>query len=251
MASTARRMFQILPAALFVCAPLFAAVPDSVEHFETKVRPLLAKRCFACHTDTPMGGLVMNSRAGLLKGGASGPAIVPGKPEASLLIRAIEHLDPKMKMPMAQPKLPAAEIAILTEWVRGGAFWPETGAQAAEKAGITDEQRSFWAFRPVVKAPVPAVKNVTWAKTPIDRFVLAQLEAKNLPPNPPADRRDLIRRAYLDLTGLPPTYEETIAFMNDEAADAFAKVVDRLLASPRYGERWARYWLDVARYADD
>jgi hypothetical protein len=251
MASSARRVLQSLPAALLICAPLLAAPHDSVEHFETKVRPLLSKRCFACHTGTPMGGLVMNSRAGLLKGGASGPAVVPGKPEASLLIRAVEHLDSKMKMPMAQPKLPAAEIAILTEWVRDGAFWPEAGAQRAETAGITDEQRSFWAFRPVVKAPVPAVKNVAWAKTPIDRFVLAPLEAKNLRPNPPANRRDLIRRAYLDLTGLPPTYEETVAFMNDEAADAFAKVVDRLLASPRYGERWARYWLDVARYADD
>lgn len=163
MASTARHMLQSLPAVLLVCAPLLAAAPDSVEHFETKVRPLLAKRCFACHTGTPMGGLVMNSRAGLLKGGASGPAVVPGKPEASLLIRAVEHLDPKMKMPMAQPKLPAAEIAILAEWVRGGAFWPES-AQPSEKAGITDEQRSFWAFRPVVKAPVPSTKNAAWAK---------------------------------------------------------------------------------------
>ena len=182
MAPTARRMLHSLPAVLLVCAPLLAADPDSVEHFETKVRPLLAKRCFACHTGTPMGGLVMNSRAGLLKGGANGPAVVPGKPEASLLIRAIEHLDPKMKMPMAQPvSCRPPKSRFLRSGSEDGAFSPEASAQPAEKAGITDEQRSFWAFRPVVKAPGPSVKNAAWAKTPIDRFVLEQLEAKNLP----------------------------------------------------------------------
>lgn len=235
--------------------PMFAATPESAaEHFELKIRPILANRCFACHTTSALGGLAMNSRADLLKGGKTGPAVIPGKPEESLLMQAVEHTSEKLKMPMGQGRMPDGEIAVLSEWIKAGAYWPEPKPVAASAKGkytITAEQRAFWAFRPVKDSPAPTVQDLAWVKTPIDGFVLHELEAKGLKPNAPANRRDLIRRVYLDLTGVPPTYQETVAFVNDSAPDAYAKVVDRLLASPRYGERWGRYWLDVARYADD
>ena len=236
---------------LLLCQAALAAPTDKAEQFEMKIRPILANRCYGCHSSAPLGGLTMNSRNGLLKGGKTGPAVVPGKPEESLLIQAIEHTNDKMKMPMGAGKMPDAEIALLTTWIKDGAFWPEvpvTASSAKSKYVITAEQRKFWAFQPVTKPTLPDVKNAT---TPIDRLVIAKLEAKGLKPNSPAQRRDLIRRAYLDLTGLPPTYEVTEAFVKDPAPQAFANIVDKLLASKQYGERWARYWLDVARYADD
>ncbi|HEU0120929.1 MAG TPA: PSD1 and planctomycete cytochrome C domain-containing protein [Bryobacteraceae bacterium] len=236
--------------ALLLCAaPLFAA-PDTVaEQFERKVRPILANRCYGCHSSAPLGGLAVNSRNALLKGGKNGPAVVPGKPEESLLIQAVTHANEKMKMPMGAPRMPDSEIAVLTEWVKAGAYWPEQAATNVPTKGkyvITPEQRKFWAFLPVVKPDVPAGTGM-----PLDRFVGEALRAKGLTANPPAARRDLIRRAYMDLTGLPPSFAEAQAFEKDRSPDAFAKVVDRLLASPQYGERWARHWLDVARYADD
>ncbi len=230
-------------ALVFVAFSALAAPPDPAEQFELKIRPLLANRCFGCHSTAPLGGLTMTSRNGLLKGGKSGPAVVPGNLADSLLIQAIEHTNDKMKMPLGGAKIPDAEIALLKQWVKDGAFWPEavvSPANVSSKYVITPQQRKFWAWQPLVPS-----------KASLDTFVLAKLEAKQLKPNAPASRRDLIRRAYLDLTGLPPTFDETAAFVNDKSPDAFAKVVDRLLASPRYGERWARYWLDVARYADD
>lgn len=236
---------------------LSAAPADNAEFFELKIRPILANRCSACHSSTAMGGLALNSRDAMLKGGKSGPAVVPGDPDHSLLIEAVRQTNDKVKMPMGQPKMPEAEVEALATWVKAGAIWPDSAKVGAPPATpgakyvITPEQRKFWAFQPVVKPALPAVQNQAWVKNEIDRFVLHALEAKQLQPNGPATRRDLIRRAYFDLTGLPPTYEETEAFVQDKSPDAFAKVVDRLLASPHYGERWGRYWLDVARYADD
>lgn len=228
---------------LLCAAPLLAAPDTAAEQFEMKVRPILANRCYGCHSTAPLGGLAVNSRNGLLKGGKNGPALVPGKPEESLLIQAVAHTHEKMKMPMGAPRMPESEIAILTEWVKAGAYWPEAKSTATAGKGkyvITAEQRKFWAFQPVKKSTGT-----------IDSLVAEQLGAKGLKPNGPAARRDLIRRAYIDMTGLPPTFAEVQAFEKDTTPGAFAKVVDRLLASPHYGERWARYWLDVARYSDD
>ena len=234
---------------------MFAATTaERAEHFEMKIRPILANRCYGCHSSAPLGGLAVNSRNGLLKGGKTGPAVVPGKPEESLLIQAIEHLNDKMKMPMGQSKMPDLEIATLSAWIKDGAFWPEAPVASnslKSKYVITAEQRKFWAFQPISKPNLPAVKNAKWVASAVDRFVLAKLEQNQLKPNSAATRADLIRRAYIDLTGLPPTYEETRRFVSDPNPDAFAGVVDRLLNSKEYGERWGRYWLDVARYADD
>src|SRR5579863_2546476 len=218
-----------------------------------RIRPLLVKNCYTCHTTAKLGGLQLTSRESILKGGNSGPAILPGKPEESLLIQAVSQTHERLKMP-PQGKLKDEEIEDLKSWVREGAVWPETKAIAtpAEKGYIiTPEQRAFWSFQPVRKPAVPPVKEKGWVRSPIDSFILAGLERENLKPAHPADKRVLIRRATFDLIGLPPTPEEMDAFLRDNSPDAFRKVVDRLLASPHYGERWGRYWLDVARYSDD
>ncbi|MGH9721743.1 MAG: PSD1 and planctomycete cytochrome C domain-containing protein [Bryobacteraceae bacterium] len=228
------------------------AADEPREFFETRVRPLLAKNCFACHTASRMGGLEMSGRASLLKGGNSGAAIMPGDPARSLMIQAVTHSHERLKMP-PQGRLSETEISDLKTWIRDGAVWPESaGAKpAAGEYRITPEQRAFWSFQPVRKAAPPEVKDRTWARGAIDRFVLAAIEKRGLKPVRDADRRTLIRRAYYDLTGLPAAAEEVEAFERDRSPDAFAKVVDRLLASPQYGERWGRYWLDIARYSDD
>jgi cytochrome c553 len=226
--------------------------PQQEAAFETKIRPLLAANCYPCHGSTQQsGGLRLDSLAAMLKGGASGPSLVPGDPDKSAIVRAVRY-DGKLKMPPTG-KLRPEEIQAFTAWVKAGAPWPEpkhAGGVIISATGITPEQRQFWSFQPVHKPALPAVKRATWVKSPIDRFILAKLEAKGLKPAPPADRRSLIRRAYFDLIGLPPTPEQIDAFINDKSPDAFAKVVDSLLASPHYGERWGRHWLDVARYAD-
>jgi mono/diheme cytochrome c family protein len=224
---------------------------DPKEFFETRIRPLLAKNCFSCHTSAKQGGLEMVSREAFLKGGNSGPAVKPGEPEQSLLIQAVRHTHAKLKMPPTG-KLQDEEINELASWIKAGAVWPEA-PPAGKTSGyvITPEQRSYWAFRPVSKPAPPAVKDRSWPKSPIDRFILARLEAKGLRPVRPADRRTLLRRVTYDLTGLPPSPEEIDAFLKDNSVDALAKVVDRLLASPHYGERWGRHWLDVARFSDD
>ena len=232
-----------------------ATAADPAEFFERRIRPLLAKHCFTCHTTARLGGLEMKSRKSMLQGGNSGPVILPGRPEESILIQAVRHTHDRLKMP-PQGKLDENEIADLVTWVREGAVWPEiTAASSSGGKGklhvITREQRSFWSFLPIRKPPPPIVKNDAWVRGPIDRFVLRELGSRNLAPVQPADKRTMIRRAYFDLIGLPPTPEDTDAFVQDDSPDAFARVVDRLLASPRYGERWGRYWLDVARYADD
>jgi mono/diheme cytochrome c family protein len=233
-----------------------AAQNASADFFESRIRPILAANCFDCHTTDKKGGLRLDSREALLQGGESGPAIAPGKPDESLLIQAVKQIAGAPKMPYGRPKLKAEDIDALVEWVRGGAPWPATSTAAApapvaSHRPITAEQRAFWSFQPLQRAAVPAVRDESWPKTDIDRFVLAKLEHEGLHPVAVADRLALIRRATLDLTGLPPTPDEVDAFLKDRSPDAFAKVVDRLLASPRYGEAWGRMWLDVARYGED
>jgi mono/diheme cytochrome c family protein len=246
------KLSRILPG-IALCWGLSAA--DPATQFEMQVRPLLANNCWGCHTQSAMGGLRLDSRESILKGGKSGPAIVPNKPADSLMIQAVTHRHERLKMPPSG-KLADADIAILTAWVESGAFWPEATATAAAKPQtgeyqITPEQRAFWSFQPIRKMEPPVVANAAWAKTSIDRFILAALEAKSIKPGLAADKRTLIRRATFDLIGLPPTPEQVAGFLKNNSPDAFAKVVDRLLASPQYGERWGRRWLDVARYSDD
>ncbi|MBK5294054.1 MAG: PSD1 domain-containing protein [Acidobacteriia bacterium] len=234
---------------LLLALPL-AAQDDGV-FFESKIRPLLATNCFACHTGSALGDLRLDSRAGILKGGKTGVVVVAGKPEESLLIQAVRRTHVRLKMPPVGA-LTQQEIALLEEWVRRGVPWPEAALPtiAATTTKISAEQRSFWSFQPVTNPTPPKVKNEAWIRTPVDRFVLARLEAKGLKPVPVASKRTWLRRVTLDLLGLPPTPEEMDAFLADATPKAQTKVVDRLLASPHYGERWARHWLDLARYSD-
>ncbi len=226
------------------------ANPQGVEFFEKNVRPLLVAKCQSCHgTKRQQGGLRLDSRATLLKGSDNGAVVAAGEPDKSALIKAIRY-DGDVQMP-PKGKLPDEAIAKLTEWVKLGAPWPD---EAVAKDGGTpsalEARRTHWAFQPVKKPNPPTVKNSDWVKTPLDAFVLASLEAKGLTPTPVADRRTLIRRVYFDLHGLPPTPQEMADFENDRSPDAYPRLVERLLSSPRYGERWGRHWLDVARYAD-
>jgi Protein of unknown function (DUF1549)/Planctomycete cytochrome C len=228
--------------------------PEQVEFFEKKIRPIFVERCYKCHSahsDKVKGGLLLDTRDGLLKGGESGPAIVPGDPEKSLLIRAIRQTD-ELRMPVKE-KLPDEQIADFVSWIKMGAPDPRIASSvpAATRAAVPSlaEARKFWAFQPA-RETMPPIVRTAWGRTPIDNFILARLEEKKMSPAPEADRRTLLRRVTVDLTGLPPAPEEIEAFLKDESPDAYEKVVDRLLASPRYGERWGRHWLDVARYAD-
>jgi hypothetical protein len=232
------------------------AAPDAagIEFFEKKVRPVLVERCFECHSTTAKvkGGLSLDSRDSILTGGDSGPSLVAGKPELSKLIEAIGYKNQDMQMPPKSP-LSAAEQEALTQWVKMGAPDPRTGTAPVAKTTMGMDLktgREFWSFKPLAAPTPPVVRNTAWVKTPVDAFLLAQLESKNLSPSPPADRRTLIRRATQDLTGLPPTPEEVETFLKDDSTDAFSRVIERLLNSPAYGERWGRHWLDVARYAD-
>ena len=234
-----------------------AASPKAIEHFESNVRPLLVEACGTCHTKAESGGLRVDSREALLKGGNSGPAIVPGKPDESYLLAAIRHAPNSPRMPKNGAKLSDQQIAAVAEWIRDGAVWPASATAATATPAtprervITAEQRAFWSFQPLRAVEAPAVTRTDWARTDIDRFVLAKLEQAGLSPVASADKRTLLRRASLDLTGLPPAPEDIDAFEKDSSPDAFAKVVDRLLASPQYGETWGRMWLDVARYGED
>ena len=239
-------------------AHAFAAPADqasSPDFFETKVRPVLANNCYACHTNSALGGLRLDSREAMLKGGGRGAAIVPGDPEKSLLVTAIRQTDENLKMPQGG-KLKEGEIEDIVAWVKAGAVWPAgatpTAATSANGAYvIAPERRKFWSLQPIQAVQTPAVKDAKWPKSNIDKLVLAKLEKEGLKPVHPANKHDLLRRATLDLTGLPPTPDEIAAFDKDTAPDAFSKVVDRLLASPHYGERWGREWLDVARFGED
>jgi hypothetical protein len=231
------------------------SLADDTEFFEKNVRPLLIARCWPCHGDAPKikGGLRLTSRANIIKGGDSGPAAVSGDARGSLLVQAVRY-EHDLKMP-PKGKLPDREIELLARWVAMKLPWPETAAALKKQAGESpasdsQSQPRFWSFRPVSAAAAPAVGNRSRGQSAIDGFLRAALEKNGLSPTEPADRRTLIRRATFDLIGLPPTPEEVDAFLADRSPQAFARVVDRLLASPRYGERWGRHWLDVVRYAD-
>ncbi len=227
--------------------------PDQLRFFETKIRPVLADACYSCHSEDAgktKGGLAVDSRQALLLGGDSGAAIAPGNPRRSLLIQAVRWEDEDMRMPPKE-KLSDEEIADLEKWVGMGAPDPRGGAAPLPRTEIDIEKaREFWAYQLPKATEPPKTTNNPWARTDIDRFIAAGLAAKGLNPAADADKQTLIRRAYFDLIGLPPKPAEVEAFLNDDSADAFEKVVDRLLASERFGERWGRHWLDVARYAE-
>lgn len=220
--------------------------------FDSKVLPILQQRCFECHSHGTKikGGLALDSRSGWAEGGDNGPAIKPGQLEESLVIKAVRYVDSEFEMP-PKAKLPASEIAILEEWVKLGAHDPRTAGAGKQKKGIDlAEGRKFWAFQPVSNPKPPLVKDTAWPVDPLDHFILRPLEAKGIKPAGDADRYTWLRRASLDLTGLPPTAHDIESFSKDSSSDAYANVVDRLLNSKAYGERWARHWLDLTGYAD-
>jgi hypothetical protein len=227
--------------------PARIAASSDLELFEKHVRPLLVNTCGECHgVDTQEADLRLDSREALLNGGTSGAAIVPGDAEKSLLIQAVRRTG-DLQMPPEESLAPD-QIAHLEHWVERGAPWTIGDAVTADRR--EKAQYDHWAFQPITKPPLPAASNSAWCRTPIDHFVAAELESHGLAPSPPADRRTLIRRVTYDLTGLPPTPEEVERFVADRDPEAYAKLVERLLASPHYGEHWARHWLDVARYSD-
>jgi Protein of unknown function (DUF1553)/Protein of unknown function (DUF1549)/Planctomycete cytochrome C len=248
-------------------SPIIAAQPDSspapiakedVEFFEKSIRPVLVEKCYGCHSAQAKelkGELRLDSRQGIAKGGESGAVITGRDPDQSRLIQAIRWTDPDFRMPPSG-KLSAEQIASLERWVRMGAPDPRDAAATPTPAAGTkqidlEQGRKWWAFQPVETQDVTVNDDAGWAKTKVDRFILAKLQENHLEPSPAADRAVLIRRAYLDLTGLRPTYEQVEAFVKDDSPDAYQRVVEKLLASPHYGERWGRYWLDVVHYGED
>ncbi len=233
------------------------AAPDSakVEYFEKKVRPILADHCYHCHSaDTkPAGNLRVDDRNGLLTGGNKGPAVVPGEPGKSLLITRVTQKNEKARMPLEGKHLTDEQVDVLRQWIADGAAWPAVRVPASlgkAKPEYEKLKKEHWAWQPLAKPTTPAVKDAGWAKDDVDRFILAALEAKGLKPVGDADKVTLLRRVTFDLTGLPPTPAEIDAFLKDESPKAFEVVVDRLLASNAFGERWGRHWLDVARYGE-
>ena len=229
-----------------------------IDFFEQKIRPVLAQNCYECHSgkaEKLKAGLYLDRKAGWAQGGESGPVIEPGEPDKSLLIRAIRYKDNDLRMP-PDKKLPPRVVADFEKWVAMGSPDPRDAPldALAELDGLQakslEEGRRFWAFRPLSAPPAPAVENEEWVEEELDRFVLSRLEQGGLEPAPVADKPTLLRRVYFDLTGLPPEVDQIEAFLRDDSPDALTKVVDELLASPRFGERWGRHWLDVARYAD-
>ena len=245
---------RVLSYLLFVMvstASIRAADLPSTAFFEKKIRPVLVSVCGECHgANKQRGGLRLDSRAAMVKGGDRGAAVMPGQPGASLLLHALRYEDAELHMP-PKGKLATDVVGAFTQWIRMGAPWPET---AQPSPGTTDakpnDASNHWAYQPIRKPSLPAVRNASWPQSPIDDFVLARLEAAEIAPAVPADKRTLIRRITFDLTGLPPTPAAIAAFLADPREDALARLVDDLLESPRYGERWGRHWLDVVRYAD-
>jgi mono/diheme cytochrome c family protein len=239
-------------------APKAFAQAD-VDFYEKEVRPILATHCLKCHgaDEKIKGGFSLATREAVLEGGDTGPAVDLKNHAASLLLKAIDYKDESMRMP-PKGKLPDKDIAVLRKWVGAGLPYPADkltakagAAKHKEKGGVvTEEAKRYWAFQPVKRPAAPQVKNAAWVKTPIDAFILAKLDEKNLRPVGPAGRTALVRRAYYDLWGLPPTPEQVDAFVKDTSADAWPRLIDALLASPHYGEKWGRHWLDVVRYAE-
>ncbi|MCA8990551.1 MAG: PSD1 domain-containing protein [Planctomycetaceae bacterium] len=242
---------------LLSVAPLFAEEPtfsdEDIAYFERKIRPLLAERCYSCHSKDAKvlhGELRLDSSAGLRQGGESGPLLVPGNPEESLLIQAVQYED-GLEMP-PKGKLPEAEVAELVAWVKRGAPMPPVTDEVARPAKKIDFKagRQFWSFQPVQEHALPEIKLADWPQQKMDHFILAKMDQEGLSPAVPADRATLIRRLTFDLTGLPPTPEEVQAFVVNDSPEAYRELVERLLASPQYGEKWGRMWLDLARYTD-
>ena len=225
---------------------------EGLEFFEKRIRPVLVQECYQCHSaekKQAKGGLRLDTRAAMLAGGDSGPALVPGKPGESVILNALRYED--LQMP-PKKKLPESVVSDFGQWIGMGAPDPRTdSAEVKPTHAQPDKSADFWAFKAPQKTALPAVRQTSWPKNAIDRFILAGLEAKGMKPSPPAEKRVLIRRLYFDMIGLPPEPEAVEAFVADNSANACEKVVDGLLASPHYGERWGRYWLDVARYAED
>jgi hypothetical protein len=240
--------------ALLLFAAPAKADPDGIDFFEKKIRPVLAEHCYKCHSAEAQsrkklrGGLRLDTRDGLREGGDSGPAIVPGKAKESLLYKSLLH-DGDPAMPPSG-KLPDSVVKDFAAWIDRGAPDPRTGKSSRVKGMSVEDGRKFWAYAPPKRPPAPDVKERDWSGNEIDRFILAAMEAKGLKPAADADRATLVRRLYFDLAGLPPTPEEIDAFVNDDSADAYDRLVDRLLSSPRFGERWGRHWLDLARFAE-
>lgn len=238
--------------ALATCGHATTSSPEQLEFFEAKIRPIFVDHCYPCHSakEKIKGSLRLDAASALRKGGNNGPAVVPGNAEASLLIKAVRYTDEDLQMPPDDKKLSAEQIALLEAWVQLGAPMPQSSDADGMMTEVNVARTKHWAFQPVQMPTTPKVKKSSWVQSPVDNFILAKMEGKKLKPASAADRRTLIRRLSYDLIGLPPTPQEVEAFVNDKSPDAYAKVVDRLLASPHYGERWGRHWLDVARYAD-
>jgi hypothetical protein len=243
------------PAKPAVASVAPAATPAQIEFFEKQIRPLLIENCYKCHSAASQkvkGNLLLDSREALLKGGDGGAAIIPGHPEKSRLITAVRYTDEDMQMP-PKHRLSGEQVAALEQWVKIGAPFPSgaaAGAKPAEPSFNVEEARKFWSYQPVKDPAPPSPADKTWPANAIDQFIRARQEQVGVKPAPQADRRTLIRRVTYDLTGLPPTPDDVDAFVNDTSPSAWEKVIDRLLASPAYGEKWGRHWLDLVRYAD-
>ncbi len=226
--------------------------PEGLELFAKTIQPIFAESCYKCHSheaDKIKGDLLLDSSEATLTGGSSGPALVPGKPEESLLVTAIRYTDDDLQMPPKGEKLTDEQIAAITEWVRLGAPRPEQPSRLNRRR-TTASDTSWWSFQPLTRPAIPEVNGTRSSANPIDRFILAQLEAKGLGLSPEAERRALVRRVYFDVTGLPPSPEEVQRFVSDPAPDAYEKLVDDLLGRPQYGEKWGRHWLDLVRFAE-
>lgn len=258
------RLLVLAPALLCLSLAWWTVEParaddPGVELFENRIRPVLVEQCYQCHNsiDKSEGGLTLDDRAGLLEGGDSGPAILPGKPDESPLIRAVRHVGKGPKMPKEGPRLPDAVVADFVKWVQMGAPDPRDRPPAAAEIArlgtwesVREQRKRWWCFQPIARPKAPEVRDKGWSDHPIDRFILARLEQERLQPNGLADRRTLLRRVTFALTGLPPSPEEMERFLGDGSPTAYESVVDRLLSSPRFGERWARHWMDWFRYAE-
>ena len=238
---------------------VFAEDAAKVELFESRIRPVLIDQCYSCHNsgDTAEGGLAVDHRAAILKGGDSGAALVPGSAKESLLLQVIRHEVDGMRMPQDAPQLDADVIADFEQWIADGAVDPrDKPPSSAELSrlmswdGMRDRRMRWWSFQPISDPPPPDVEDERWSEHSIDRFIWTKMTAADLAPSPLADHRTLIRRLTFALTGLPPTPDQIERFIADESADAYARLVDELLASEHFGERWARHWMDWMRYAE-
>lgn len=249
---TAVRIVAAMLSALISATTGWSADPEETRFFREKIEPVLKSECYSCHARTAkevQGELLLDSRSGMLRGGESGPAVKPGKVSESLLIQALKH-EGGLAMPPKKAKLADATIADFVTWIEQGAIAPQTKDVADSDPSGVKAARGHWAFQPLQRVVPSAVRESTWPRSPLDAFVLARLEAEQLPHAVPASRHELIRRVTFDLTGLPPEPDEIDSFVHDESPDAYEKVVDRLLGSWQYGERWAQHWLDVVRFAE-